>query len=423
HVFASLIMSLSICALFGITLTFASVSWKLLPFILILVGVENTFILTNAVTSIPTQLNVKERIAKGLEKVGYTNTKMLICWLLVLLLFSMISIDIQEFCIFTSIAMIIDYVLQITFFVAVLSIDLEWFELEKICTYYADNDNTDRNIILPSKTANYGRRIGCSLVVLIFLVWVTNIYHTNIEFTNIEVPSALSSLIGNSTAPPAIHTNITFWETSMDKTANEFWSIVNPDKKDQIVEILPTRHLTLSYDIEQDDISYPFNGDINWRLIIKTFVWFLKYIILPIIGIVFTTPIMMGFTSPEKLVIRILEKTSSNECKNILASPPSGSSSLYATIPQIITLRGRHLADIDLLCANLNGVIITCATDKHITSWNGMQGTPLRKLERYMRRCATCKCDSTGGMKSCISWPVRAMCMSEKTAAAGFEDG
>ncbi|CAG8506912.1 11550_t:CDS:2 [Dentiscutata heterogama] len=372
------------------------------------------------------QLNVKERVAKGLEKVGYTYTKVLICWLLVLLLFSMTSIDIQEFCIFTSIAMIIDYVLQITFFVAVLSIDLEWFELEKICTYYADNDNTDRNIIPPSKAANYGRRIGGSLVVLICLVWMTNVYHTNIEFANIEVPylkSALSSLIGNSIALPAIHTNVTFWETSMDKTANEFWSIVNPDKKNQIVEILPTRHLTLSYDIEQDDIHYPFNDGINWRLIIKTFVWFLKFIILPIIGVIFTTPILMGFSSPEKLVIRILEKTSSNEYKNILTSQPSGSSSLYATTPLIITLRGRHLADVDLLCANLNGVIITSATDKHITAWNGMQGTPLRKLERYMRRCETCKCDSTGGMKSCISWPVRAMCVSEKTAAAGFEDG
>ncbi|RIB00478.1 sterol-sensing domain of SREBP cleavage-activation-domain-containing protein [Gigaspora rosea] len=168
HVFASLIMSLSICSRFGITLTFASVSWKLLPFILILIGVENTLILTNAVTAIPMQLNVEERVAKGLEKVGYTITKMLISWILVLLIFSVTSIDsIQEFCIFTSIALIIDYMLQISFFVAVLSIDLQLFALETICTYCNDNDNTDRDVIPPSKTANYGRRIGGSLVVCI----------------------------------------------------------------------------------------------------------------------------------------------------------------------------------------------------------------------------------------------------------------
>ncbi|CAG8696390.1 6789_t:CDS:2, partial [Scutellospora calospora] len=65
QVFASLIMSLSICSLFGVTLTIVSVSWKLLPFVFILVGVENMFILTNAITTIPMQLNVKERVAKA----------------------------------------------------------------------------------------------------------------------------------------------------------------------------------------------------------------------------------------------------------------------------------------------------------------------------------------------------------------------
>ncbi|CAG8791207.1 5278_t:CDS:2, partial [Gigaspora rosea] len=88
QVFASLIMSLSICSLFGVTLTLVSISWKLLPFVFILVGVENMFILTNAVTAIPTQLNVKERVALGLEKVGYSITKTLIIWLLLLLICS-----------------------------------------------------------------------------------------------------------------------------------------------------------------------------------------------------------------------------------------------------------------------------------------------------------------------------------------------
>ncbi|KAF0470016.1 WD40 repeat-like protein [Gigaspora margarita] len=425
HIFASLIMSLSICSLLGITLTFASVSWKLLPFILILIGVENTLILTNAVTAIPMQLNVEERVAKGLEKVGYTITKMLISWILVLLIFSMTSIDsIQEFCIFTSIAMIIDYMLQITFFVTVLSIDLQWFELETICTYCNDNDNTDRDVFPPSKTANYGRRIGVSLVALIFLIATTNVHHTNIEFPYLK--SALSSLIGNSIDFPATHTNITFWETPMDQTASEFWSMVNPDKKYQFVEILPTRLLTLSYDIEQDDIYHQF-VDVNWRLsirtYIKTFIWSLKFIIFLAIVIVFTIPIPMGFSSLENLVIRVtrfFEKTNSDRYKD---TPSSESSSLYNTTPQIITLRGRHSADVDCLCANSSGIIITSATDRNIISWSGMKGTPLRKLERYVSRCSTCKCDSTGELKRWISWTVRTMCMSENIAAAGFEDG
>ncbi|CAG8799561.1 15259_t:CDS:2, partial [Gigaspora margarita] len=356
HIFASLIMSLSICSLLGITLTFASVSWKLLPFILILIGVENTLILTNAVTAIPMQLNVEERVAK------------------------------------------------------------------------------DRDVFPPSKTANYGRRIGVSLVVnyvvpfttkaLIFLIATTNVHHTNIEFPYLK--SALSSLIGNSIDFPATHTNITFWETPMDQTASEFWSMVNPDKKYQFVEILPTRLLTLSYDIEQDDIYHQF-VDVNWRLsirtYIKTFIWSLKFIIFLAIVIVFTIPIPMGFSSLENLVIRVtrfFEKTNSDRNKD---TPSSESSSLYNTTPQIIILRGRHSADVDCLCANSSGIIITSATDRNIISWSGMKGTPLRKLERYVSRCSTCKCDSTGELKRWISWTVRTMCMSENIAAAGFEDG
>ncbi|CAG8517990.1 9286_t:CDS:2 [Cetraspora pellucida] len=432
HVFASLIMSLSICSLFGVTLTFDSISWKLLPFVFILIGVDNMITLTNAVTMIPKQLNVRERVAKGLEKVGYPITKMLISWLLLLMIFSAMNIDsIREFCIFTSIAMIIDFMLQMSFFIAVLSIDLERLELE-ICTYRVGNSdvNTDRDTMSLSKIANYGRRIGFSLMVLIFLVAVTNFYHTTIEFTNIDFTniewssfkSALNSWIDNSVIFPGTRTNITYWETSMGETTDEFWSIVNMDKKDQFIEVLPARRLTLSFDIEQDYISRPLDGDGKWRLkiraYIKTFVWFLKFIIFPIISAAFTVSVLMGFS--------LSEKTNNNEKnRKIATSSPSESSDLYVTAPQVITLRGRHLADVDLLCANLNGVIITSATDKHITSWNGSKGTPLKKLERYMRRCATCKCDSSGGEKNCISWPVRAMCMSEKIelAAAGFEDG
>ncbi|CAG8662902.1 18990_t:CDS:1, partial [Racocetra fulgida] len=256
---------------------------------------------------------------------------------------------------------------------------------------------------------------------------VTNVYNTdieliNVEFTNIEwtsFKSALSSLIYNSMTFPFTHTNITFWETLIDNTADEFWSTVNLDK-DQFIEVLPTRYLTLSFDIEQDYISRPLGGDVNLksriRAHIKSFVWFLKVIIFPVIGVAFTISVIMGFSS---------EKTNNDESRNIAASSRTESPDLYATAPQVITLRGRHSADVNLLCANFNGIIITSSTDKHITSWNGMKGTALRKLERYMRRCATCKCDSSGGEKNCISWPVRAMCMSDKIelAAAGFEDG
>ncbi|CAG8721659.1 19974_t:CDS:2, partial [Dentiscutata erythropus] len=83
-----------------------------------------------------------------------------------------------------------------------------------------------------------------------------------------------------------------------------------------------------------------------------------------------------------------------------LSSTFRGETRSIIAIPKVITLRGRHSADVDLLCANSDGMIISTATDKHITSWDGKQGIYLKKLERYMRRCES------------FGW-----------AAAGFEDG
>ncbi|CAG8577117.1 8106_t:CDS:2 [Racocetra fulgida] len=159
----------------------------------------------------------------------------------------------------------------------------------------------------------------------------------------------------------------------MAVTTDEFWDIMNPDKKDQYAIIQPTRELTLFYSTEHD----------------------------------------------RKLVEKVENKI------NLQVSSSFGGSALCFATPRVITLHGRHSADVDLLCANYNGIIISTSSDRHIISWDGRQGIPSKKLERYMRRCETCKCDSTGGMKNCITWPVRAICMSEKVdlVAAGFDDG
>lgn len=100
-----------------------------MPFVLVIIGVENLFILTNAVTSTSMELDVKERVGKGLEKVGVSITKNLFTRLFVLFIISTTIDLVQEFCIFTSVAIIIDYLLQMSFFITTLSIDLRRLEV------------------------------------------------------------------------------------------------------------------------------------------------------------------------------------------------------------------------------------------------------------------------------------------------------
>ena len=110
---------------------------ELIPFLVIAVGVENIFIVSNAVVSTPLNLAVRERIGQGLSRVAskITVTAFTECVAMMILATSGIP-ALQEFCIFTFVSVLIDYVLQMSFFVTVLSIDirrLELHDLQRLC--------------------------------------------------------------------------------------------------------------------------------------------------------------------------------------------------------------------------------------------------------------------------------------------------
>ncbi|CAG8487505.1 7627_t:CDS:2 [Rhizophagus irregularis] len=450
QIIASLVVSLSVCSLFGVTLTLGS--WKLLPFVLVIIGVENLFILTNAVTSTSMELDVKERVGKGLEKVGVSITKNLFTRLFVLFIISTTIDLVQEFCIFTSVAIIIDYLLQMSFFITTLSIDLRRLEI-------SDLYNRRVGIPLnPKKTLNNhnpklinGVKIGTNfsnnvsngslfIYLMIAISITTFMYQASGDFSSLlpSFKSAFSDSLANKNTVDKISITNTFYETSTATDAEAFWNVVNPKKTNQYFEIRHPRKLTLLWTLDQKNnltestkSSEPFpflleiaGTKLSVRSIIKNAVLYLKIIIIPAFVIIFAISYLVSFLVPSDQIGKGTASRNDNENKISLPAPSSRNSS-FMTTPRVVTLRGRHSADVSLLCANPNGMIITTAKDKHITSWDGRRGVSLKKLERYMRKCDSCKCGITGGMKKCISWPVRAMCMSEKIelAAAGFEDG
>lgn len=69
---ASLATSTGLCCFFGYMLTF---SWReLYPYLAMVVGMENVFVLSKAVYHTPRDLDVKIRIAQGLSKEGWSIT-------------------------------------------------------------------------------------------------------------------------------------------------------------------------------------------------------------------------------------------------------------------------------------------------------------------------------------------------------------
>jgi hypothetical protein len=100
---------------------------------IIVVGVENINILVHAVVETSMDLPVKERVGRGLGAVGVSITMTLAAELCLLIIGAMTTIPaVQEFCTFAIAAVIMDYLLQMTFFITVISIDIRRLELSDL---------------------------------------------------------------------------------------------------------------------------------------------------------------------------------------------------------------------------------------------------------------------------------------------------
>lgn len=125
----SMTLAVSICALSGVRLTL--LPWEILPFVIVVIGSENTFVLTNAIISTPISLTVSSRVATGLGKVG---VPIAVTVFSDVLLMSVIAalVDVRavrEFCIFAIFALLVDFVMQMTMYTTVLTIDMQRLEL------------------------------------------------------------------------------------------------------------------------------------------------------------------------------------------------------------------------------------------------------------------------------------------------------
>lgn len=123
-VLCSLLMTMGICFIFGLTVNNQRGKW-VFPYLAILFGLENVLVLTKSVLVTPLHLDAKIRLAQGLSKEGWSTTKNLLVEITIFTfgLFTFVPV-IQEFCIFALVSLVAGLFLQIFFFSTILSIDL-----------------------------------------------------------------------------------------------------------------------------------------------------------------------------------------------------------------------------------------------------------------------------------------------------------
>lgn len=98
---------------------------------IVVIGLESMFRLINAVLATPPEQPVPSRVATALGEVGFISFVATATNLTVLIIIGAASVPaIREFCIFACVALIMDYFLHMTFFLAVLSVDVRRLELQ-----------------------------------------------------------------------------------------------------------------------------------------------------------------------------------------------------------------------------------------------------------------------------------------------------
>ncbi|KAI8353467.1 hypothetical protein B0O80DRAFT_498889 [Mortierella sp. GBAus27b] len=258
----SLLMSIGICSLFGVTLTL--MPWEILPFMVIVVGVENIKILVHAVVETSIDMSVKERVGRGLGAVGVSITLTLVAELCLLVIGAMVAIPaVQEFCKFAIAAVIMDYLLQMTFFITVISIDIRRLELSDLSIrhgahssrylssarhtplksghlfnelepYHYEEERTRhrRNDSSTSqhsegeskssgKRAKPNRRIFTSFLMVAVMGYLYYIY------------GATNQSVADEQGPVVV----SYWRIVSTEAASDFWTMIDPSQTGGFIEI------------------------------------------------------------------------------------------------------------------------------------------------------------------------------------------
>jgi hypothetical protein len=176
---------------------FFEIPLQLIPFLVIVCGVENMFRVITTISQTPGELSVTNRLSKAMERSGLTSTLVMATDLLILRIFYPNVVPSSKiFCIFASFAIIIDHIFHLTFFASVLSIDVCRLELRdlieeppkflslgeepKISTFSKVKTQIKR-ISLPFSTTLTGFVIIVLFIVLFNLRWMGHSYRSDIQ--------------------------------------------------------------------------------------------------------------------------------------------------------------------------------------------------------------------------------------------------
>jgi WD40 repeat protein len=251
----SIVASFTICGFLRIDL--AHIPQEAYPFVVFVIGLENMFRLVNAVLAQPPELSTNHRVATALGDVGHLSlaaaAQNIVClWLLS----KVVSPGVQAFCAFAAVALVFDFVFHLTFFIAVLSVDVRRMELQESIDRAKARESQDGRVnrlfwwdMLLQGNVPFSTRIAGSAVSVTFIL-ALNVHFSDIDNLARRFYLAFASLMGRKPtlnkelfptfAPPPINQARTpqAWLRIQDyQSAREVINFVNANRTHLVARV------------------------------------------------------------------------------------------------------------------------------------------------------------------------------------------
>ncbi|KAI0737874.1 sterol regulatory element binding protein cleavage-activating protein [Daedaleopsis nitida] len=380
EIVVSTITSTSVCALAGFRVTM--VPLELLPITLVFIGVENMGSIVDAVVKTSISLPVKERIAQGLSRAGTSNTLKVVSYNAVLGVIAVFSSGaIRQFCAFSIVVLVAHWFLVHTFFVTVVSIDIQRLELDELLR---QNTTLTPSVVSDPRKSNAqpsksrfgstwtvvqsivrGRPAKNISLVLLLAITAALYYTTSPQAVGNKKsikPASRNPLAQLSKAPNGMPDSVS--------PAERVWQILNP-VGDPLVHVRiesPTilvfgaAHTTVQDDVEKP--SKPPRVSRFWSRTVRPLAWILKTFVMPTIG---TTMLLYG------VLLYLLKDAELLEAQRHAAEPvlPSSDEAPAAEDGISFTTLPRAFAtDVDLIASSEDGkTIATVGVHNEFVIW------------------------------------------------------
>jgi Niemann-Pick C1 protein len=118
----SIAISVGLCALFGVAATL--IITGVIPFLVLAIGIDNIFIMVDSFSSLPKDMSIEERVGEMLSRVGVSITMAAFAEGAAFLLGMLTRMPaVTAFAVYACVAILFNWALQITFFVALIALD------------------------------------------------------------------------------------------------------------------------------------------------------------------------------------------------------------------------------------------------------------------------------------------------------------